>query len=66
VEKFMISYHWNPELDETPAFVMDMMSLLHKIGKVKGEFEEAEVEEEVEEEEIVEEAEEEIVEEAEE
>lgn len=50
VEKFMISYHWNPELEETPAFVMDMMSLLHKLGKVKGELEVEEVVEEVEEE----------------
>lgn len=50
VEKFMISYHWNPELEETPAFVMDMMSLLHKLGKVKGELEVEEVAEEVEEE----------------
>lgn len=39
IERFMISYHWNPELEETPAFVMDMMSLLHKLGKVKGELE---------------------------
>lgn len=58
VEKFMISYHWNPELEETPAFVMDMMSLLHKLGKVKGELEVEEVAEEA-----VEEVVEEVVEE---
>ena len=60
VEKFMISYHWNPELEETPAFVMDMMSLLHKLGKVKGALEIEETEEVAE---IVEDAEEEVVEE---
>jgi hypothetical protein len=47
VEKFMISYHWNPELDETPAFVMDMMSLLHQLGKIKEEHAAEEVVEEV-------------------
>jgi hypothetical protein len=41
-ERFAISYHWNPEMEETPAFVMDMMSLLHKLGKVKAEIEELE------------------------
>ncbi|MCK4975601.1 MAG: hypothetical protein KAS36_01565 [Anaerolineales bacterium] len=60
IEKFMISYHWNPELEETPAFVMDMMSLLHKLGKVKGALEVEETEEVAE---IVEDVEEEVVEE---
>ena len=59
IEKFMISYHWNPELEETPAFVMDMMSLLHKLGKVKGALEVEEVEEAEEVEEVKEEIEEE-------
>ena len=41
-ERFSISYQWNPEMEETPAFVMDMMALLHQLGKVKAEVEEEE------------------------
>jgi len=45
VERFTISYQWNPEMEETPAFVMDMMALLHQLGKVKGALEVDEIEE---------------------
>jgi hypothetical protein len=34
MEGFMISYHWDAKKDEAPAFVMDMMSMLHKLGKI--------------------------------
>jgi hypothetical protein len=34
MEGFMISYHWDSKKDEAPAFVMDMMSMLHKLGKL--------------------------------
>ena len=34
MEGFSISYHWDSSKDEAPAFVMDMMSLLHKLGKM--------------------------------
>ena len=34
MEGFTVSYHWNSEKDEAPAFVMDMMSLLNKLGKL--------------------------------
>ena len=34
MEGFSISYHWDSAKDEAPAFVMDMMSLLHKLGKI--------------------------------
>ena len=53
VERFAILYTWNSEMDEMPAFVMDMMGLLHKVGKM-----ETGVEEEEEEVEVVEETEE--------
>ena len=33
MEGFSISYHWDASKDEAPAFVIDMMSLLHKLGK---------------------------------
>ena len=52
VERFAILYTWNSEMEEAPAFVMDMMGLLHKVGKMNAEVEvEAETEEVVEEEE---------------
>ncbi len=61
VERFAILYTWNSEMDEMPAFVMDMMGLLHKVGKMEtgAEEEEVEVEADVEVEEAVEEEEEE-------
>jgi len=34
MEGFSISYHWDSAKDEAPAFVMDMMSLLNKLGKI--------------------------------
>ena len=34
MEGFSISYHWDASKDEAPAFVIDMMSLLHKLGKI--------------------------------
>lgn len=34
MEGFRISYHWDAKKDEAPAFVMDMMSMLHKLGKI--------------------------------
>lgn len=34
IEGYNISYHWDSSKEEAPAFVMDMMSLLHKLGKV--------------------------------
>ena len=34
MEGFSISYHWDSKKDEAPAFVMDMMSMLHKLGKL--------------------------------
>lgn len=55
IDKFIIQYHWNPDLDEAPPFVMDMMAMLHQLGKVNASFDEEVVEEEVEE--VVEEAE---------
>lgn len=59
VERFAILYTWNSALDEAPAFVMDMMGLLHKVGKMETSEEEAKEAEEVEEVEEAEEAEEE-------
>jgi len=35
MEGFSISYHWDSSKEEAPAFVMDMMSLLHKLGKME-------------------------------
>jgi len=34
MEGFSISYHWDAKKDAAPAFVMDMMSMLHKLGKI--------------------------------
>ena len=34
MEGYNISYHWDSSKEEAPAFVMDMMALLHKLGKV--------------------------------
>jgi isopenicillin N synthase-like dioxygenase len=34
MEGYNISYHWDSSKEEAPAFVMDMMSLLHKLGKI--------------------------------
>lgn len=34
MEGFRISYHWDASKDEAPAFVMDMMAMLHKLGKI--------------------------------
>jgi uncharacterized membrane protein len=66
VERFAILYTWNSEMEEMPAFVMDMMGLLHKVGKMDAAVEEEEVEGEVVVEEVVEEEAEEVVDEEEE
>jgi hypothetical protein len=49
-ERFELRYNWNSELEETPAFVMDMMSLIHKIGKMTAEIKEEILEQTAEEE----------------
>jgi hypothetical protein len=55
IDKFVIQYHWNPELDDAPPFVMDMMAMLHKLGKVNAADEDVENVEDVVEEEVAEE-----------
>lgn len=34
LENFTISYSWNSDMEEAPAFVMDMMTLLNRIGRL--------------------------------
>jgi len=34
IEGFSISYHWDSKKEEAPAFVMDMMAMLHKLGSL--------------------------------